>query len=224
MITRRLQLAFTRSAIDSLSPLIGKTMRFKSENISPSTMGSAASHPEWSTRRWLVGLALSVFALVLLNAQSEFYTICSKSRNIYTVDSENPRVECISVRGSRIFEVGDYASLVGKLDIFLNFADRLPGWVTKNIWIGPRVIQIDEKSILVPGLADAHAHVIENGFMMQLPLVGAKSVQEVIDRVKAYILSHPDVMDDMTRWIEGMGWDQTTWPGGDFPTAVRDPG
>jgi predicted amidohydrolase YtcJ len=55
---------------------------------------------------------------------------------------------------------------------------------------------------------------------MQLQLDNAKSVQEVIERIKAYIMAHPDVHADRDRWIEGMGWDQTKWPGAEFPTAV----
>jgi len=46
------------------------------------------------------------------------------------------------------------------------------------------------------------------------------SIQDVVDRVKDYILAHPDVHGDPTRWIEGMGWDQTKWPEAQFPTAV----
>lgn len=46
---------------------------------------------------------------------------------------------------------------------------------------------------------------------------------EVIQRVRAYILAHPDIHADPSAWIEGMGWDQTHWPGGAFPTAVRPP-
>ena len=77
--------------------------------------------------------------------------------------------------------------------------------------------------------------------MMELPLAGSTSVQgeiqslshpylteyiiteylDIVERVKAYILSHPDVQNDTTRWIEGWGWDQTKWPIAQFPTAVR---
>lgn len=46
---------------------------------------------------------------------------------------------------------------------------------------------------------------------------------EVIDRLKSYLENHPDIRDDTSRWIEGMGWDQTKWPGAQFPTAVSDP-
>jgi hypothetical protein len=44
---------------------------------------------------------------------------------------------------------------------------------------------------------------------------------EVIERVKRFILSKPDVLNDTSIWIQGMGWDQTKWPGAKFPTAVR---
>ena len=77
--------------------------------------------------------------------------------------------------------------------------------------------------------------------MMELPLAGSTSVQgeiqptlpcpteslliteylEVVERVKAYIVSHPDLQKDTTRLIEGWGWDQTKWPIAQFPTAVR---
>lgn len=75
--------------------------------------------------------------------------------------------------------------------------------------------------------------------MNQLPLMGSASIQgapahmsrfptadssppaEVVDRIKAYITTHPDARDESSRWIEGMGWDQTKWPEAQFPTAVR---
>ena len=72
--------------------------------------------------------------------------------------------------------------------------------------------------------------------MKQLPLTGANSVQghsnpinqtaclrlhtDVVTLVRQYIEAHPDIRDDRSRWVEGMGWDQTKWPGQVFPTAV----
>lgn len=47
------------------------------------------------------------------------------------------------------------------------------------------------------------------------------SLQEVLERVKSYVLSRPEVLNDTSIWIQGMGWDQTKWPGAAFPTAVR---
>jgi hypothetical protein len=41
-----------------------------------------------------------------------------------------------------------------------------------------------------------------------------------VDRVKHYINTHPDLYNDTSFWIEGMGWDQTRWESPQFPTAV----
>jgi len=63
------------------------------------------------TARIVFGLAMSA-VLVLLNSKSrENYVVCSSSQNIYTVDPINPRVECMSVKGSRIGRVGSYREL-----------------------------------------------------------------------------------------------------------------
>ena len=48
------------------------------------------------------------------------------------------------------------------------------------------------------------------------------SKSEVVERIKAYILAHPEILDDKAKWIEGMGWDQTKWDGAQFPTSVRE--
>ncbi|TFK96870.1 amidohydrolase 3 [Pterulicium gracile] len=76
-----------------------------------------------------------------------------------------------------------------------------------------------EGSIIVPGLTDAHAHILQYGFKMQLMLDGCKSVQEVIDRVETFVKATPTVMNDKDVWIQGMGWDQTKWEGQRFPVA-----
>ena len=39
-------------------------------------------------------------------------------------------------------------------------------------------------------------------------------------KVKSYLVDHPEVAQDQSRWIIGMGWNQTNWPGGEFPSAV----
>jgi hypothetical protein len=52
------------------------------------------------------------------------------------------------------------------------------------------------------------------------PFLRELKFKDVLSRVKAYINSHDDVRNDPDRWIGGMGWDQTKWHGGEFPTAV----
>ncbi|PPQ66160.1 hypothetical protein CVT26_010883 [Gymnopilus dilepis] len=195
------------------------TMTEKRERPPAGTPASPAKRQNGTSWKWLTGIALStILSLSFFNIPRS-YVVCSKSGNIYTVDSSNPRAECLSVKNGRILAVGDYDSVVGTQTPVTKLLGTIPDWFISRIPIRPQIVQLEEQSIVVPGLTDAHAHVIENGYMRQLPLMGSKSVQEVVERIKAYIESHPDVKKDPARWIEGMGWDQTKWLGAQFPTA-----
>ena len=69
---------------------------------------------------------------------------------------------------------------------------------------------------LLPGLIDAHGHVLGLGFSaLQLDLVGTSSLDDLKQRLKAYAAAHPDA-----RWIQGRGWNQELWPQKSFPTAA----
>ena len=46
---------------------------------------------------------------------------------------------------------------------------------------------------------------------------------EIVQKIEAYVRAHPEVEADRTRWIRGMGWDQTRFAEGRWPTAVRFP-
>ncbi|HEV2622114.1 MAG TPA: amidohydrolase [Frateuria sp.] len=68
---------------------------------------------------------------------------------------------------------------------------------------------------LLPGLIDAHGHVLDLGYALtQADLTGSQSLGEALERVKAYAAAHPDA-----RWITGGGWNQVIWKLGRFPTA-----
>ena len=69
---------------------------------------------------------------------------------------------------------------------------------------------------LLPGLIDAHGHVLGLGFSaLQLDLVGTTSLEGLQRRLKDYAAAHPDA-----RWIVGRGWNQELWPVKRFPTAA----
>ncbi|THH17484.1 hypothetical protein EW146_g3337 [Bondarzewia mesenterica] len=177
-----------------------------------------------SRRQWLVVIALSVAVLLKYLGPSitktadlpHAYALCSPSTGIYTVDSNNSKTECVIVVGDTVFATGSEGHVRSIWDA------GNPSEDLKTFYTTPG-------SIVVPGLSDAHAHVLEWGFKQQLPLEDCRSVdvgKDVIAKIKQYILTHPDVQNDSSRWIQGMGWDQTKWPIARFPTADdfdRDP-
>jgi predicted amidohydrolase YtcJ len=69
---------------------------------------------------------------------------------------------------------------------------------------------------LLPGLIDAHGHVLGLGFSaLQLDLVGTSSLADLQQRLRTYAAAHTQ-----TRWIIGRGWNQELWPDKSFPTAA----
>jgi predicted amidohydrolase YtcJ len=69
---------------------------------------------------------------------------------------------------------------------------------------------------LLPGMIDAHGHVMGLGFgALQLDLTGTASLAELQKRLKDYATAYPQA-----RWIIGRGWNQELWPVKNFPTAA----
>ena len=77
-------------------------------------------------------------------------------------------------------------------------------------------IQIDgEGNTLLPGLIDAHGHVMGLGYQeLQVNLMGINTLEETLQTIKEYADANPDL-----DWILGRGWNQTLWPENEFPTA-----
>lgn len=69
---------------------------------------------------------------------------------------------------------------------------------------------------LIPGLIDAHGHVMALGFQqMLLDLSGTNSLAEAQAAIKKYADDNPEMP-----WIIGSGWNQEKWGLGRFPTAA----
>ena len=81
----------------------------------------------------------------------------------------------------------------------------------------PEIDAIDAGGrFVVPGLIDAHGHVMGLGFaMLNADLAGAESIDEVISRLESHAERLP-----AGAWLRGRGWDQTRWESNDFPTAA----
>uniref|UniRef100_A0A0W0F778 Amidohydrolase 3 domain-containing protein n=1 Tax=Moniliophthora roreri TaxID=221103 RepID=A0A0W0F778_MONRR len=173
--------------------------------------------------RFIAWSALILVVAVLyskLFVLKDAYIICSLpgSQSIYTVNAENSVSECLLVYSSRIFATGSLdtlhlewhmSSLIGK------FAGSL--LLQRST---PPVRYLPPHSVVIPGLSDSHAHILEYGKTAQLPLEGARTITDTVKRVREYIISHKDIYDDPSKIILGGGWDHASWPNGTWPTAA----
>jgi predicted amidohydrolase YtcJ len=142
--------------------------------------------------RPLMALAICTSAGCGLSAQGTRVTdtadLVVHRAAIYTVAAA-PRAEALAVRGDRLIYVG---SNEGALAL------RGPG---------TQVVDAAGRAI-VPGLHDAHGHVLGLGAQLQeVDLRGTASLAEVVARVAARARATP-----ADAWIVGRGWDQNDWP------------
>jgi predicted amidohydrolase YtcJ len=71
--------------------------------------------------------------------------------------------------------------------------------------------------VLLPGMIDAHVHVIDTGFaLLTLDLSDTTSLDDALAKIATYAKAHPD-----RPWIIGGGWNQERWHLGRFPTAAE---
>src|SRR5258708_4758502 len=86
----------------------------------------------------------------------------------------------------------------GKVDRLLNPGDKAPGSLSFRLDAHGKV--------LIPGLADAHGHVVELGLRtMRLDLAGTRSLAAMQARLTAWAGSH-----SAPKWIIGYGLDPAT--------------
>ncbi|WP_295528875.1 amidohydrolase [Novosphingobium sp. Chol11] len=78
--------------------------------------------------------------------------------------------------------------------------------------------RVDGKgNVMLPGLIDAHLHVMSVGFgALTLDLQETNSLAEALEKIGAYAKAHPD-----RPWLIGRGWNQERWKLGRFPTAAE---
>jgi predicted amidohydrolase YtcJ len=153
--------------------------------------------PRSSLRAW-VAWALTICVVMLTaptaKAQEPVDQIVTNGV-IYTMDPKIPRAEAMAISSGRIVAVGTTREI-----------GILRGSKTEVEDLGGRVI--------IPGLIDAHAHVIKLGFVLRvLDLRGTSSADEIAEMVQA--VSETRAAEE---WITGRGWDQNDWAVQEFPT------
>ncbi|MEX0996465.1 MAG: amidohydrolase family protein [Flavobacteriaceae bacterium] len=115
---------------------------------------------------------------------------------IYTVNDSFDKAEAFAVQNGKIIEVGTSSALSEK-------------------YTATETIDFDGKTLL-PGFIDAHAHFYGLGLNQRVVnLVGAASVDEMIERVVAF------QEEKQVDFIEGRGWNQNLWEVKEFPTKEK---
>jgi predicted amidohydrolase YtcJ len=73
------------------------------------------------------------------------------------------------------------------------------------------------KATVIPGLIDAHAHLMGLGdALLRADLTGAASQEEIVRRLQEFAKTAP-----ADAWLQGWGWDQNRWPDTAFPTTAQ---
>ena len=136
----------------------------------------------------------------------------------------SPAISATLIDNARGIQVG----ADGKLERFSGLLISDQGKVVQVLRNGggtvlpyDRRVDLGGRTVL-PGLIDAHGHVIDapGGVglglaLAQLDLTGTQSLAELQQRLAAYAEAHPEVP-----WIIGRGWNQELWPNKTFPTAA----
>ncbi|MFW5973106.1 MAG: amidohydrolase [Bacteroidota bacterium] len=116
--------------------------------------------------------------------------------HVYTMNDAQRRAEAFAVHDGRFIFVGTSEETTA----------RFPN--APRVDAGARTI--------IPGLIDAHAHLMGLGMSrLQADLTGARSKEEVIERLRIFERNLPD-----DAWLTGRGWDQNDWPETQFPTRA----
>jgi len=137
-------------------------------------------------------LLLIVF-LAACNFKSKQADVVLHNATIYTANDSQPFVSAIAIKDNRIIELG------AERDILNGFkaADYIDC----------------QGQFVYPGFIDAHCHFTRYGLgLSELDLVGTKSWEECIEKVKEHRKNYPNQL-----WLNGWGWDQNDWDIKEFP-------
>lgn len=131
-----------------------------------------------------------------------------------SVGSDEDSYRLVNITGYTLTDAGELVQFeaLGVRDGRVAFTGSL-GDVRRAM---PDVREEDGRErVLLPGLIDAHAHVMGLGYLLsEVDLSGIGSLEETLQAVKDFADAHPD-----SPWILGRGWNQVLWEGGAFPTA-----
>ena len=116
-----------------------------------------------------------------------------RAATVWTLDPARPRAEAVGIRDGVIVAVGGAGDVRGAL-------------------CRPRELDLGPATV-VPGLVDAHGHLLLLGQRLgAVDLSGCRSAEEIASRVAVRASLSPK-----GAWIRGGGWDQNLFTDGAFP-------
>ncbi len=134
------------------------------------------------------------FLIVLLSCKNfkEGVDMIIYNAKIYSVDSSFSVKEAMAIKDGKIVKTGTDEMILKEFNA--------------------KEIQNIQGKYIFPGFIDAHCHFLSYGLgLKQLDLVGTKSFNEVIERIKEFTKTNK------TEWIIGRGWDQNDWAAKEYP-------
>eukprot|EP01084_Bolivina_argentea_P084241 152397_1 len=136
--------------------------------------------------------------LYIYHEQARIYTMDHASQDIET----NTAVEaiCIDTTTKRFISVGNASTVLPEC-INTDYASM------KQIHFNG---SLAENITIIPGLIDAHAHIMSYGSnFFRADLSTATSIEEALDSIESFITNNDDAIND--GWVTGWGWDQNMW-------------
>ncbi len=145
----------------------------------------------------VVGAAFALATVVAPLAGQEPADLIVTNAVIHTADPDAPLAEAMAVSDGVIVAIGP----AGEIEPYRGLETT--------------VLDLEERPV-IPGLIDAHAHVMNLGELLRtVDLVGTSGVEEIAARVREAAAGRP-----AGEWILGRGWDQNDWAVKEFPTAA----
>lgn len=137
---------------------------------------------------------VSFLALIVACSPSEEVTVIDNISGYTIIGKELKEFKSVVIKNGKFVETSS-SSLAEK-------------------YSGATIIDGEGKTML-PGLIDAHGHVMGLGFQqLNVDLMGINTLAATLDTLKNYAEANPDL-----EWIQGRGWNQTLWTENEFPTA-----
>jgi len=116
-----------------------------------------------------------------------------RAKTIWTLAPTRPRVEAVGICDGQIAALGSVSEV-------------------RSALASPTELDLGGATV-VPGLRDAHGHLLLLGQQMrEVDLAGTRTSEEIAQRVAARAKSLP-----AGAWVRGRGWDQNLFEKGEFP-------